>query len=84
MKLLVQVKEREAEEIEDRIHAEIQVYRQNVKRLMHTHRKDLTAVEADRVQAQEKQLQEHQNIMKGFETDATHLTGEYMTMQGQH
>jgi hypothetical protein len=76
LRLLIQVKEREAEEIEDRTHAEIQVYRQKVKHLMHTQRKDLTAIEQDRVQAQEKQLQEHQNNLKGLETDATHLTGE--------
>jgi chromosome segregation ATPase len=84
LRLLIQVKEREAEEIEDRTHTEIQVYRQKVKHLMHTQRKDLAAVETDRVQAEEKQLQEHQNALKGHDTDATHLVGEYMTTQGQH
>jgi chromosome segregation ATPase len=84
LKLLIQVKEREAEEIEDRTHAEIQVYRQKVKHLMHTQRKELNTIEADRAQAQDRQLQEHQNVLKGLETDATHLVGEYMTTQGQH
>jgi chromosome segregation ATPase len=84
LRLLIQVKEREAEEIEDRTHTEIQVYRQKVKHLMHTQRKDLSAVEADRVQAQEKQLQEYQNALKGYETDATRLLGEYISTQGQH
>jgi chromosome segregation ATPase len=84
LKLLVRVKEREAEEIEDRTHTEIQVYRQKVKHLMHTQRKDLTAIEADRVSAQEKQLQEHENTLKSLDTDATHLVGEYMTNQGHH
>jgi hypothetical protein len=48
--LLIQVKEREAEEIEDRTHTEIQDYCQKVKRLMPTQRKDLIAIEPEQAQ----------------------------------
>jgi chromosome segregation ATPase len=84
LKLLISAKDREVEEIEDRTKTEIAVYKQKVKHLMHTHRKDLTAIEADRVGAQEKQQQEHQNALKSLESDAQHLVGEYMTNQGHH
>jgi len=84
LSLLVRAKEREAEEIEDRTRTDTQVYKQKVKHLMHTHRKELTAAEADRGQQTEKQAQEHQGSLKSLESDAQHLLGEYMTNQGHH
>ena len=84
MRLQIKAKEREAEEIEDRTRTEIQVYKQKVKHLMHTHRKDLTAIEEDKKATEQAQITEHQDALRRFETDAQHISSEFMTQQSHH
>lgn len=80
----ITAKEREAEEIEDHKRTEINVYKQRVKHLMHTHRKDLTTIEEDKKATEQAQNTEHQDALKRFETDAQHISSEFMTQQSHH
>lgn len=84
VRLQIKSKERESEEIEEHTSTEIQVYKQKVKHLMHTHRKDLAAIDENHKAGQQAQQTEHQDIIKNLETKAQGSNNEFLTNQGHH
>lgn len=84
--LLLQIKQkqRKAEEIEERKNTEVQVHKQKVKHLIHTHANDLHRIEDDHNATQKAQATEHQEALKRADADAAHLTDDFLSNQGSN
>lgn len=84
LELKIKLKEREAEEIAEKTRTEIQVHKQKVKHLLHTHANDLHKIEEDHAAVQKAQLTEHNDALKRYEAEAMHLTDDFLNNQGSH
>lgn len=84
--LLLEIKmiQRQAEEIEEKTKTEIQVHKQKVKHLLHTHSNDLRKIEEDHDSAEKSQANEHSEAMKRANAEALRLMDEFMNNQSNH
>ena len=84
LQLQIKLAQREAEEIEERNRAQIQVHKQKVKHLLHTHANDLHRIDDEHKTLQKQQQDEHQQDLKKADTNATSLMDEFMNNQVTH
>jgi len=82
--LMIKIKEREEEEIIETAKTTIQVYKQKVKHLLHTHANDLRQIREDKDGAQKTQMVDHSDALKRAEAEAQHLTDDYVNNQVSH
>ena len=82
--LKIKLAQHEAQEIEKTNQTQIQVHKQKVKHLLHTHANDLHRIEKENEAVKKAQENEQEAAMKLAEGNASHLMDDFMNNQFNH